>query len=445
MQNRVFAGAYKIDITPPIGIDLAGYFNVRKADSILDNLYSKVVILKDSKTEVAIVSCDLCVIPRDMVLKIRNLASRWSGIYKENIMITSTHTHTGPVTTGLLAGDMDSSYIDILTRKIATSIAMAKKNIKEAVVSIGRTAAKELVFNRRYVMKDGSVVTNPGKLNPNIVKPAGPVDPEVLIVLIEDKIGIPIALLINFANHVDTIGGTAISADYPGIIAKILNMYIGDIPVLFFPGAEGDINHIDIKSPDPQIGYNEAERIGKTLAEKILESLNKVTSIDPNLKVKSCKLKIPIRKPTPDDVNNARLILESRETDSSYKDLTAFELAKGNIEIERVYAREVIILSEQDKDVEELELQGISLGDLVFLGIPGEPFVEIGLAIKKKSPFNYTAIMALTNGYSGYIPTEKAFDEGGYEIRLARSSKLDRRADKEIIRVGLELLRNLKE
>lgn len=445
MQSRILAGAYEIDITPPIGIDLAGYFNIRKADSILDNLYSKAVVLKDGDTEIAIASCDLCVIPGDMVLKIRNLASRWSGIDEKNIMITATHTHTGPVTTGLLAGDIDPSYIDVLARKIATSIAMAKKNLKEAVIKIGKTIDGTLAFNRRYIMKDGSVVTNPGKLNPDIVKPAGPVDPEIIIVLVEDKIGEPIALLINYTNHVDTIGGTAISADYPGVLAKILKRSLGDIPILFLPGAEGDINHIDVRNPEPQTGYNETERIGKNLAKKILEGLNKLNIIDTKLKIKNSELKIPIRKPTPDDVYRARLVLESKETNSSYKELTAFELAKGNIEIEKVYAREIIAISQLDKNFEELELQGISLGELVFLGIPGEPFVEIGLTIKKESLFNYNAIISLANGYSGYIPTEKAFDEGGYEIRLARSSKLDRRTDKEIINVGLELIRNLRE
>lgn len=439
MQSRLLAGAYEIDITPPVGIDLAGYFNVRKADNILDNLYAKSTVLKVDDTEVAITSCDLCVIPRELVLRIRELASGWSGIPKDNIMVSATHTHTGPVTAGLLAGEVDSGYVDLLTRKVATSIFMAKKNLREAIIKVGRGKEDSIVFNRRYLMKDGTVVTNPSKLNPDIVKPAGPVDPELLTVLVESTEGDPIALIVNYANHIDTIGGTGISSDYPGVMARILKRFLGDMPVLFLNGAEGDINHIDVNDPTPQGGYGEAERIGKILAGALIKVLSKMDSIRERLKIKTSLLKIPLRKPSKEDIERAKRLL-SEVAESKSKELTAFDLAKGSIEIERVYAKEILLLSQLDRDLEELELQSISLGDLALVGIPGEPFVEIGLAIKEKSPFRYTGIVSLANGYSGYIPTEKAFDEGGYEARLARSSKLYKGAGEEIVKEVINLL-----
>ena len=442
MQSRISAGAYEIDITPPLGVDLAGYFNVRKADSILDNLYAKSVVLKDGDTEVAITSCDLCVIPREMVLAIRAFASQWSGIPEENIMISATHTHTGPVTTGLLAGEIDSTYIEVLVKKIASSIAMAKKNLKEASVRAGRGKEQNLVFNRRYVMKDGWVKTNPGKLNPDIIKPAGPVDPDILVILLEDNTKSPIALLVNYANHVDTIGGTGISADYPGILSNTIKRFLGDIPVLFLTGAEGDINHIDVMDSNPQGGYEEAKRIGITLAGEVLKVLVKLTPINGHLGIKSSFLDVPVRKPDQIEVDKAKKLLEETGEMSS-GELTAFDLAKGSLEVERAYAQEVTALLQLDRDLEELELQAISLGELVFLGVPGEPFAEIGLAIKRGSPFSYTGIVSLANGYSGYIPTEKAFDEGGYEIRLARSSKLDKATEKTIIREGITLINSI--
>lgn len=442
MQSRFLVGAYEIDITPPLGVDLAGYFNIRKADYILDNLYAKAIVIKNDTTEVAITSCDLCVLPRELVLKIRELASKWSGIPKDNIMISATHTHTGPVTTGLLAGEIDPAYIDLLVRKVATSITMAKKNLGEAVIKVGKGREDSIVFNRRYLMKDGSVITNPGKLNPDIVGPVGPIDPELLPILIENTLGEPIALIINYANHVDTIGGTGISSDYPGIMAKTLKRFLGNIPILFLNGAEGDINHIDVNDSTPQSGYREVERIAKILAGAIIKSLSRIEPIEGDLKVNSSYLKIPIRKPSPEEIENAKRLL-NETIESKSRELTTFDLAKGNIEVERVYAREVLLLSQVDRDFEELELQCISLGNLVLLGIPGEPFVEIGLAIKDKSPFKYTAIISLANGYSGYIPTEKAFTEGGYETKLARSSKLSKVAEKDIIKEGTALIRSI--
>ncbi|MCX7795842.1 MAG: neutral/alkaline non-lysosomal ceramidase N-terminal domain-containing protein [bacterium] len=442
MQNRFLAGVYEVDITPPLGIDLAGYFNVRKADNILDNLYAKTVVLKVEKTEVAIVSCDICVIPRELVLKIRELASAWSDIPKDNIMISTTHTHTGPVTTGLLAGDIDHSYIDIMVRRIATGITMAKRNLEEAIVRVGKGEENSIVFNRRYIMKDSSVVTNPGKLNPNIVRPAGPVDPEILLVAIEKKPGYPIAFIVNYANHVDTIGGTGISSDYPGIMAEYFKEYFGNISVLFLNGAEGDINHIDVNDPIPQEGYREAKRISKILAGSVARTLVGLAPLETSLKIKNSIIKIPIRKPSKEEIYRAKELLD-KPIESTSQELTAFDLAKGSIEIEKAYAQEILLLSQLDKDFEELELQVIALGDLVIVGIPGEPFVEIGLEIKKNSPFHYTGIVSLANGYSGYIPTEKAFEEGGYETKLARSSKLDKKAEKIIIEEAIKLIREI--
>ncbi len=192
-----------------------------------------------------------------------------------------------------MAGEIDSTYIEILVKKIASSIAMAKKNLKEANVKVGKGEEQNLVFNRRYVMKDGSVKTNPGKLNPDIIRPAGPVDPDILVILLEDDIKNPIALLINYANHVDTIGGTGISADYPGILSRTLKRFLGDIPVLFLTGAEGDINHINVMDSNPQAGYEEAKRIGITLAGEVLKILVKLSLINGRLGIKSSFLNTP--------------------------------------------------------------------------------------------------------------------------------------------------------
>lgn len=442
MQNSLLTGTYRVDITPPLGIDLAGYFNIRKADDILDNLYARTIVLKTETTEVAIVSCDLCVIPRELVLRIRELASVWSGIPKENIMIAATHTHTGPVTTGLLAGEIDLAYIDIMVRKIATGITMARKNLRKAILRVGREKADSIVFNRRYIMKDGSVVTNPDKLNPDILRPAGPVDPEVLTIFIEKMPGYPIASIVNYANHVDTIGGTGISSDYPGIVAEFFKEYLRGTTVLFLNGAEGDINHIDVNDPNPQFGYKETERIGKILTAAVARTLLLLEPVESDIRVKSSILKIPIRKPSKEDIEKAKELL-SKPIESDSKELTSFDLAKGSIEIERVYAQEILLLSQLDQEFEEIELQAIRLGDLVLIGIPGEPFVEIGLEIKKRSPFRYTGVVSLANGYSGYIPTERAFEEGGYETRLARSSKLDKKAEKIIIEEAMKLIREV--
>ncbi len=440
-QNILFAGAFQCDITPPLGIDMAGYFNVRKADKILDNLYAKSVAFKQDDVQFALVACDLCMLPREAMERIRQTASRMCGIPEANVMIVSTHTHTGPTTMDVLPGEVDGAYLDVLVQKAASAVAMAVKNSAPAIVRAALGEEGSLAFNRRYFMKDGTVRTNPGKNNADVIGPTGPIDPDLLVAEVSNAAGEPVSVIVNHSNHLDTIGGCGISADFPTFMSRVVQRRYGDVPVLFIPAASGNVNHINFLDPNPQGGYQEAQRIGETLGTSVLRVLEKARTIEPQLSCRSKFIEIKIRKPTSEQVKWAEEVVSNPPV--IVGDVTAFDLAKGSSMVDYFYAGGMLFIAREHGEYESLELQALSLGDVVFLGIPGEPFVEVGQAIKHGSRFKLTGVASLANGASGYIPTQIAFSQGGYEPRLARSSKLEESADDKIAKAAIDLLDEL--
>lgn len=436
------AGAARVTITPPLGTDMAGYFNVRKATGVLDDLHGRAVVLEADGGKVAFVSADLCMLADAEVAQVRRLASGWTAIPEGNIMVAATHVHTGPVTMGLLSGKVDPDYMRMLIANLATAIALANERLTDAELYVGSGWAPSLVFNRRYVMKDGSVRTNPGVRNPDIIKPAGPTDPEVVVIHVKARSGKSIAVLVNYANHVDVVGGTKFSADFPGVMAGIIEDALGEgVETLYLMGTSGNVNHVDVGCPGPAgvpgtspvdpdaaivrlKGYDEAKRIGLVLAGRVLGALGEARPVaNPSLRVVRDFAEIPRRKPCEEDLRKARELL-GIGPDVKGSDLVDVDFSGDPRLVEKVYAREVLLLDEDEKKADTLEFWAVSLGDAGLVGIPSEAFVEIGIAIKQGSPFRHTAVVTLANGSAGYIPMPWSFAQGGYEPRLARSSRL---------------------
>lgn len=454
------AGSARVDITPPLGTELAGYFNVRRATGVLDRIHGRALVLEFDGERIAIVSADLCMLSEGQVAEVRSRASRGTGIPEGNIMVTSTHIHTGPVTMGLLSGSVNSDYLENLIESLAEVVVLANERLVDAEVACGRGSLPELVFNRRYVMKDGSVRTNPGRGNPDILKAAGPTDPGVLAVHIKALSGKTLAILVNYANHVDVVGGTMISADFPGVMAREIEAVIGEgTETLYLMGTSGNINHIDVgraarselrrevlaTDPDAAIaslkGYDEAKRIGRMLAGEVLKTLGNAKPIPVSrLVVRKKSVEIKRRAASSEELARARELLGIHQGMKA-SELLGIDFTNDPLLVEKVYAREILLLDEDERKSDTLEFQVLAFGDVAFSGIPAEAFVEIGLAIKQGSPFPFTGVVTLANGAAGYIPMPWSFNEGGYEPRLARSSRLVPETAGIVIDACLGLLR----
>src|ERR1051326_5575544 len=276
------AGVAVADITPPVGYRMCGYFYERLSTGVHDPLQAKALYLEQGKQRAALVFCDLIGLPQTVTDQARTIASRKTGIPATNILVAATHSHTGPLFFDALrtflheravektGGDPQErvDYPATLAEKIGDAIARAQAAAKPVNLAAGLTRQAGLSFNRRFHMKDGTVVFNPGKLNPNIVRAAGPIDPDVGLVLFRDRPERkPLASLTVFALHLDTTGGTEYSADYPFYLEGHAREKLGDGFIsIFGAGTCGDINHIDVATNRGQKGGEETQRIGQTLA-----------------------------------------------------------------------------------------------------------------------------------------------------------------------------------
>jgi hypothetical protein len=402
------AGASQVVITPPVGTALRGYFRKRISDGILDELHAKTLVLDDGERQAALVICDLIGVSRDAVKAARELISERCRIPGDSVMIAGTHTHTGPSLEDSGFSPVDPDWCALFPRLIAGGVTAALGGLKPAELAVYVGHEDSIAFNRRYRMKDGTVKTNPGVGNPEVVEPAGPIDPDVgVLCLREEGGGELIAVLVNYACHLDVIGGTKISADYPGYLARFLrNAVEGDFVVLFGTGTCGDINHIDVFGRRSLKGPEHARRMGMILAGEALKALGRMRGFRADLSVKAVRedVELPYRKVTEEEVTAARRILEDPQTPGP-----------STFRPDWLQARKIVTLSEMTEESRRTEIQAIAIGDTAILGLPGEVFVEIGLRIKRGSPASHTFILEQANDSLGYLPTKRALGEGGYE------------------------------
>ena len=421
VADELRAGVGTADITPPIGYRMSGYFHERRSTGTLNPLHAKALVLKQGDTRAAMVFCDIIGLSPDVSAKARKAAAGKTGIPAENILLAATHSHTGPLYAGALRKHFhdlavaehgrdpceEADYPTLLVERIAEAIAAADAAAAPVRLAAGSAEQTGLSFNRRFHMKEGPVRFNPGPLNPDIVRPAGPIDPQVGIVMFRDAVGGEArAMLVNFALHLDTVGGTQYAADYPYFVQQTLREKLGEkLLLLFGTGTCGDINHIDVTQRERL----KTDHIGRTLGQTVAAASEKLKPIDrPALAVRREVVHAPLQRPTAEDLAWAK---------ESVRKVGTRELPF----LEEVKAYKLLSLELRGGQTIPLEVQAFRLGpDTAVVGLPGEVFVDIGLAIKRASPFATTMVIELCQDCPGYLPTKKAFAEGSYETVNSR-------------------------
>lgn len=423
------AGASCVDITPPLGTHLRGYFEERTAATVHDPLHARSFVLEDDGAAVAVAICDVIGINREYLDQARSLIAETTDLLPAQVMIACTHTHTGPQTG-------DDEYTEWLWRRIADGVRIAWQAREPAEVGWASATEERLVFNRRYRMTDGTVQTNPGIGNEDVVEPAGPIDPEVGVMALRGADGRTIGLLGNYALHYVGIPDdhTAISADYFGFFStQIQRMRAESFVAALSNGASGDINNLNVMggvSPRND-RYQHCERAGAIVAANAFWAWNEAefTGDAPP----ACALAEVTLEPRPpateEELAKARQIEERLE---------AGERVRMG---ERSFARRVRRFEEEPPTARDTLVQALRVGDLAIVGAPGEFFVELGLDIKRRSPFAQTMVVELANDSVGYIPTLRAFEEGAYE---ANSSRYEPGFGELIVETAVGLLEQLK-
>jgi neutral ceramidase len=414
------AGAAAVDITPQeFPVNMPGGFSANFAEGAHDPLHARALVLDDGTTTLAIVVVDNLGVSREVGDEAKALAAERTGILPERILLAATHTHSAPASGG-------EGYRKLLVEGIAESIARAHQALRPAAAGHGAHPLPEEVFNRRWHLKPGKMTPNPFgemdqvKMNPGtspdvLDRPAGPTDPDVTVLSIrEAKSRKPLALFANYALHyVGGIPRGMVSADYFGEFARRMPSRLRageEFVAMMSNGASGDINNIPfLVTRPPREPFEQARIVARKAADAAWFAQGAVESHESDVRLGMIERQVTLkmRRPTDERIAWAKGVLAV--TDEAER-----ARLPGRAE---AYARRVLSLAEADETL-SATVQAVRIGDLAVCALPFETLVEIGLDLKRRSPFPRTIVVGIANGYHGYLPTPEQHQLGGYETWL---------------------------
>jgi len=427
------AGSSAVDITPKeFPLNMPGGFSANMALKAHDPLQVRAIVLDDGTLKLAIVIVDNLGVAREVLDEAKFLASRRCDLLPEHILISSTHTHSAPPSNVVDGPKPATAYRKLLIQGIADAIVNAHRGLRPAAVGAAAHPLPEEVFNRRWFLKPGKMPLNPFggkdlvKMNPGtspdvLLQPAGPTDPDVSILSIQElKSRKPLAVYANYSLHyVGGIPAGMVSADYFGEFCRLLPSRMGTkadgsdgFVAMLSNGASGDINNIPFgQSPPrpPREPFEQVRIVAAKTADAAWQAWNNISSHQSNLRLgmRQQEITLRVRKPSPEQLERANTVLAMKEETERAK-LPA---------LSEPYAERAIALS-KGADTLKVQLQALRIGDIAICAIPFETFVEIGLDLKRRNPFSRTIVVGLANGYNGYLPTPEQHKLGGYETWL---------------------------
>jgi hypothetical protein len=442
---RFHAGAATANISPLLDTAIAGSMTAKTATEIHDELHVRAIVLDNGEARIALVVIDSCAVAQETLDAAKREIAARVGIPSTHVLLSATHTHSAPPGAHLFQNAPDAFYQQWMSLRIADCVKMAVARLRPAKIGYAVAREESLLFNRRYFMKPGTippdpfgratdqVLMNPPAGSPDIVKPAGPVDPDAGLLAIHSLDDQPVALYGTYSLHyVGGVPNAHVSADYfPlwGDHLKRLGGAPGETVAALANACSGNLNNVDVRRPAARRPpYQQMNTVAATLAAASLRAWRDVQFEEwVDLKASLETVECGVRLPSGDDVSAAQRIL-SQAGPGPYTDRS------------HIYAQETIQLHNGYAARVEVPVQALRIGRLGIATFPGEAFVELGLEVKRKSPLETTFLVELANGYYGYIPHEEAFAVGGYETWRAKSSYLARDSAARMVRSALEQL-----
>ena len=443
-----------------------------------DPLYVRVLVLDNEDCRMALIVLDTTAIgcrtitlgiladsADDFVPRLRREIQDKYGIPEDHITVSATHTHPPR---RLLCSD-DEQIVRTLS-----AVGQAVEALQPVTIGVGTGTEDRLTVNRTLRMKDGSDYTiracNPRPPD-DAVEDIRPVDPEIGVVRIDGTDGNPVAVLYNFASHIileNADGG--ISAGFPGVTSRYLEETIGgDVTAMFVQAAMGDVT--EVSKDDLEFGHPAGiESIGITLGLSVMRAWRKATPGEATLACISESIEIPLRKDIPNIIDDLRkeqteLMASLRYTNFNFKTFLPMYLqhnlnadypshyfyryrqeekrdggefanmdALNKMHVEK-YLQSLLAMERMARNEEKIgtlqkqqdvidvlqgdsvsmEIQGVRIGDAVFITSSAEILTETGLQVKSSSPIEHTFIASIANGYLHYAPPASYYPGGGYE------------------------------
>lgn len=452
-QTAFKAGLAERDISPEIGMEAPGGYGKSYHRVFHDPCKVRAVVFDDGAHRVALVGIDALFIHRQTTESVRRKIEAQTGIPGQAVMLSASHSHSSGPMSGVMPGEYDHAsdlvkklayehstcadpaYLEKVEQALVEAVVEANEKRAAVQAGIGRGVEDQVAFNRRFRMRSGLTTTHPRQGNPDILEPAGPVDPEVGVIGVWDAENKLLGCVVNFACHATTSPG-GISANYVHYLEQAIRGFFGpETVVVFLNGASGDVTQVDNLSPyvfptPEKWAMRVGGRVGAE-AVKVLLSMHpgELTPVAATNTV----LTIPRRMPDPQRLERCLALVQK---DPKTVDAT-----------EWTFAKEIVLLDADLKKSPErqVEVQAVQVGPAVFVTTPAEYFCEFGLQIKKRSKFPFTFPVSLANGCVGYVPTEEAFGPrgGGYETRLTSYSNLEPTAGTQMMNAGVQLTEQL--
>lgn len=406
-------GFGEADITPPIGVWLTGYAaRTKPCDDIHDPLLARAMVLENEKGErAAIIALDLIALTENQVAAIRRLVQEWTGILPQNLLINCSHTHSAPAVGGLSPSSMgaaDPAYLDLTMRKAATAVKLACDSLVEARLFFG-TSESRIGINRRQRTPEGRIVIGQN--------PEGAIDPKVSVLAANPNGSDFWLIAFSYACHGVVLGqdNYAVTADFIHFARQgVEDFFGGHALTIFLQGCCGDIN------PRERGNFEIAQKLGRELAASVVQAvLNSEPVEDETIAGVIGTLKLPLMPPPP-----AKQLREHYRQFRETANLAKREGRLGEVRwrlSEANWAKQVLQALKENSlpKHQPMNAQVLRVGDVAFAALASETFVEIGLNVKSQSPLARTVTLGYTNGCIGYLPTAKAYEEGGYEVELA--------------------------
>jgi hypothetical protein len=458
-------GAGRTEITPPVGIAHAGWGAAthERAEGVDMPFYATALYLAGRdpgtghETECVIVDIDIILLPAWLDGQLREAVSRQTGVRPDHVWLSATHTHAGTEFPGtFLTGgaELIEPYMASLPGKVGEAARIARSGAVPARLGTG-SGTCNINVNRRPTTPDGFMFTGRNW--------KGFSDHQVLVTAIDDLQGRPIATLVNFACHPTILGpaNRLLSPDYPGHARRTVEENIGGL-CLFLQGAAGNQGPVVTFVGDVDAPRRLGKRLGLEAArvrmetdpvprrERLVEIVGSGADLgmyvdepagepDDTLRLVNSTVRLPAGEfpPLADierDFDDLMSKLQKARATGDEKAIKAAVMASKRSWIRRNLARLA------QKDPIEVNLQAVRVGDTAFVGVPAEPFAEIGAEVKRRSKAPHTVFCGYTNGLFAYVPTATAYEEGGYEVR---TTPFKAGADKELADACVALVADL--
>jgi len=430
-MNNLKIGYSECNVNPPLGYPLHGYYMERFGTGFINDLMAGAIAVSDGEKTVLILSVDNGGFKQTVIRKLKNSVSSAIGVEEDGIFISATHSHTAPSTFYPEFFDVSdeniNAYIDFLAEKLCEISALAIEDLCPAKAGYGIGYAPDRIsYIRRYRMKDGTTCTCPPINDPNIDRPIGELDRRVNVLRFKRDVKEDVVIL-NYGIHADTVNGDAYCSDWVGFCRDTVARALEGAKCVCIMGAQGDVGSTNVHPipgdmNDTEISFDNemksvgmARFVGRALAGVVLQVFDKVAFFDAE-SISFIEEEFPVRMNVPkkEDLPLARKYKELYESGRSD------EIPYTGMELTTVVAEALRICKmENDPEYSVLNISALRIGDVGLVTVPGEPFTEIGVEIKKCEGYGLILPCAITNGYEGYFPAQSAFAEGGYEARTS--------------------------